>query len=175
MTSMVEQRNHNPLVSGSQNSMVFRKMSIIIQEIAFGTPLYESSKELREKVLRRPLQLELSHTDLQGEEGQIHIAVVQNSTNVLGTVLLKPLNENDVKLRQMAVDNSLQGQGYGRALIEFAECLAAQRHFKRIEMHARLSALNFYKKLGYGIVGESFIEVTVPTIQMVKNLDAVSH
>ena len=150
-------------------------MSIEIQEIPFGTPLYESSKTLREKILRRPLGLSLSDIDLEGEEHQIHIAAVGNSINVWGTVILKPvIDPRIVKLRQMAVDESLRGQGYGRALVESAESIAKKK-FSSIEMHARLSALKFYEKLGYEIVGQSFIEVTVPTIKMTKDLNSPPH
>ncbi len=136
----------------------------------FGTPLYERTKALRDAVLRIPLGLRLSEKDLAGEESQIHIAAVAPSGEVLGTVLLKPLPENTVKLRQMAVSDKAHGTGLGRRLVLFAEQVAKEKGFTEMEMHARVSALGFYQKLGFAPEGETFIEVTVRTILMKKAL-----
>ncbi len=45
--------------------------------------------------------------------------------------------------------------------LEF-EAEAARRGYKRIYLHAREVALDFYLKLGYEIFGEEFVEVTIP-------------
>jgi len=37
-------------------------------------------------------------------------------------------------------------------------------------MHARKTALGFYEKLGYNVVGDEFTEVTIPHFVMEKNL-----
>jgi predicted GNAT family N-acyltransferase len=37
-------------------------------------------------------------------------------------------------------------------------------------MHARKSAVGFYEKLGYKIVGDEFEEVTIPHFEMQKTL-----
>jgi GNAT superfamily N-acetyltransferase len=144
--------------------------AIEITMVPFGTPLYERTKRFREALLRTPLGLELSEQDLAGEQSQIHIAAVDRVGVVRGTVLLKPISEDTVKLRQMAVCDKVQGAGLGRKLVTFAEQVAKERGFKIIEMHARVSALGFYEKLGYATEGEKFIEVTVPTILMKKAL-----
>lgn len=143
---------------------------MIIQEIPYASALYEASTHFREEVLRRPLGLTLSAQDVDGEDSQIHIAAVEGGTIIVGTVLLKPLPSGHVKLRQMAVSGALQGQGVGRKLVRFAETAARARGARIIEMHARVSAREFYEKLGYRAVGEKFIEVTVPTVRMIKTL-----
>jgi GNAT superfamily N-acetyltransferase len=70
----------------------------------------------------------------------------------------------------MAVPNSMQGKGVGRALMIFAENIARDLGYKKLCMHARQTALGFYKKLGYSITGEPFEEVTITHYIMEKAL-----
>jgi GNAT superfamily N-acetyltransferase len=87
----------------------------------------------------------------------------------LGTVVLKPLSPNAVKLRQMAVAQECRGKGIGRELLLWAECTAFARGLLDIELHARVSARGFYEKVGYQDAGAVFIELgSVPTIKMLK-------
>src|SRR4051812_32444314 len=132
----------------------------MIQEVAFGSPLYDAMVRFREDHLRCPLGLLNSKDDLAGEGEQIHIADVENDA-ILGTVVLKPVSPSRVKLRQMAVAPQTRGQGLGRSLMLYAENLAHARGYDEIEMHARISAQGFYEKLGYRAIGEEFVEVTV--------------
>lgn len=82
------------------------------------------------------------------------------------------VNEGDgvVRLRQMAVNNNLQGKGVGRALMNFAENIARDQGFRRLTMHARKTAIGFYEHLGYQICSEEFEEVTIPHYVMEKRL-----
>jgi predicted GNAT family N-acyltransferase len=54
--------------------------------------------------------------------------------------------------------------------MNFAENVARDRGYKVLHMHARKSAVGFYKKLGYEVVGDEFEEVTIPHYEMQKNL-----
>lgn len=141
----------------------------MLQEIPFGSALYEASKAFRDEILRRPLGLSLSAQDVEGEELQVHIAALEAGA-IVGTVVLKPLSADVMKLRQMAVAPDRSKRGLGRQLVRFAEALARARGAKTIEMSARRSAQGFYERLGYRTEGDEFIEVTVPTIKMVRSL-----
>ena len=143
----------------------------MIREVPFGSGLYEACKLVRAEILRRPLGLSLSAQDLEGEERQIHIAAIEDG-EVVGTVVLKPLSHSVMKLRQMAVAPHRHGSGLGRELVRFAETVAAARGAETIEMSARCSAQGFYERLGYQTEGGEFIEVTVPTVKMVRQLRA---
>lgn len=138
--------------------------------IPFGTSRYEQTKRFRDKILREPLGLTLSEKDVEGEGQQLHIAALDDAGEVVGTVVLKPGSTDEMKLRQMAVADKMQGTGLGKKLVTYAETVAKEHGFHVIAMHARISALGFYEKLGYKSEGESFIEVTVPTILMKKRL-----
>ena len=71
-------------------------------------------------------------------------------------------------MRQLAVAAELQGQGIGTALVEFAEALAREIGYRRMILHARETAVPFYEKQGYSIIGEGFEEVTIPHWAMEK-------
>ena len=73
-------------------------------------------------------------------------------------------------MRQVAVVSDLQGQGIGRALVEYSEALARKLGFRRMVLHARETAVAFYKKLGYLRIGGRFEEVTIPHWAMTKQL-----
>lgn len=143
-------------------------MDIVI--VPFGSPLYERTKAFRAAILRTPLGLQWSEQDLAGEESQIHIAAVDPAESVVGTVLLKPQSKATAKLRQMAVSERFRGSGLGRKLVLFAEQVARDRGLAAVELHARVSAVSFYAKLGYATEGDVFTEVTVPTVRMTKTL-----
>lgn len=144
---------------------------MIIKEIEFGSDLYEAMKDLRSKILREPLGMVLNDFDLKDEGQQIHIAALDDNKDVVGTIVLKPLINGRIKLRQMAVDNACQGSGLGREMTEYAENLAATRGFEYIELAARVSALGFYERLGYTTSGGQFTEIGVPHNKMEKRLE----
>jgi predicted GNAT family N-acyltransferase len=50
------------------------------------------------------------------------------------------------------------------------EAILAGRGYTSLSLHARKSAIGFYRKLGYAAVGKEFIEVTVPHQKMIKKL-----
>lgn len=141
-----------------------------IKEVPYGSELYESSKVLREKVLRHPLGMVLREEDVAGEDEQTHIGAFDENGRLLGAGILKPLSSDVVKLRQMAVDQDAQGMGTGRRIVQYAETVARARGFKVIEMHARYYAKGFYEKLGYRETGAVFKEVGMPHIKMFKIL-----
>ena len=141
-----------------------------LEQISYGSALYDEACRLRNTVLRIPLGLNLSEADVAGENAQLHSVARGEVGEVIGTVLLKPLSPHHVKLRQMAVATHAQGQGIGARLVYFAEALARHHFFTSIECNARVYAEGFYQKLGYARDGEEFIEVGLPTIRMIKAL-----
>lgn len=137
--------------------------------IDHGTPEYQQMIKLRDDILRKPLGLSFSQEELLQEKDQILIGAFDDD-KMLGCCML--VNEGDgvVRLRQMAVNNNLQGKGIGRALMNFAENIARDQGFKRLTMHARKTAVGFYEHLGYQICSDEFEEVTIPHFIMEKRL-----
>lgn len=144
-------------------------MSTAICTITYGSDEYDQIKRLRQDILRTPIGLVLSEKDVAGEEAQTLIAAIEHG-RVVGSVQLKPLGQGVMKLRQMAVADSHQGQGLGTKLVRFAEDESRALGFEIIECHARVSAQGFYEKLGWCTTGGTFEEVGLPTIKMNKAL-----
>jgi GNAT superfamily N-acetyltransferase len=145
-------------------------MPITYREIVVSGVEYEQEKDLRNRVLRRPLGMELSAADTRGEEKQIHFAAFAEGGGLIGCVLLKPEGGGSVRLRQMAIDPRHQSRGVGRELVRRAEEAARAAGYRRITLHARLSARGFYEKGGYRAVSDVFEEVTLPHVTMEKIL-----
>ncbi len=129
--------------------------------VALGSPEYAAAIQLREAVLRRPLGLVLSPEEL-AVEPDCHHYVALAGTAVIATLLLKPLDAQTVKMRQVAVAPAMQGRGIGAGLVSFAENAARELGFREIIAHARLTAIEFYRMLGYTVEGATFVENTIP-------------
>lgn len=140
-----------------------------LMQIEHGSTQYEQMVKLREEVLRRPLGLSFTPAQLAEEKDDILICAFDDG-RILGCCILTQLDSQTVKLRQMAVNSGLQQKGIGVTIMQFAENLARDRGYCKLTMHARDTALGFYQKLGYKIVGEPFEEVTVPHHKMEKQL-----
>ena len=106
---------------------------------------------------------------LAGEATQIHIAAFSEQ-RLVGILLMQPLDDVVVKMRQVAVDGTFQQQGVGRKLVAFSEQWAREQQFKTIELHAREVAVPFYEKCQYEKVGNFFYEVGIGHWKMKKEL-----
>jgi predicted GNAT family N-acyltransferase len=142
---------------------------VIVKEIQTGTPEYQQLLQFRNDLLRRPLGLDLFAEDLSDDEKDIILAAVDNK-EIVGCVMLHPVDKESIKLRQMAVSEALQGKGLGKILVSEAEQAAAEEGYQRIVLHARITAQEFYQKAGYTPTGDIFTEVTIPHIAMEKTL-----
>jgi len=140
-----------------------------LRMIDHGTKEYQQMVNLRNEILRKPLGLSFTKEELEHEKDDILMGAFEDD-KLLGCCLLTRMDAKTVRLRQMAVPNSMQGKGVGRALMIFAENIARDLGYKKLCMHARKTAVGFYQKLGYGISGEEFVEVTIPHYVMEKAL-----
>lgn len=142
---------------------------LIIRQIQHGTADYEETVALRNDILRRPLGLTFTAEALAGEANEVHIACYYNN-DLVGCLILVPRENGELKMRQVAVSESFQGKGVGKAMVDFSEDFARKNNFSIITMHARETAIPFYLKLGYEIVGDKFEEVTIPHYKMQKQV-----
>lgn len=140
-----------------------------VKPIEVGSPEYRLELDLRMKILRRPLGLTFSPDDLEKERTDVHLGAFDGAT-LLGCLILTPLSASTIKMRQVAVDDHLQGKGVGRALVEACELKARALGHQVIELNARDTAVPFYLRLGYERVGDPFTEVTIPHHKMRKRL-----
>lgn len=134
----------------------------------FGSAEYGLAVELRRRILRLPLGLDFSAGELAVESDQHHLVAIQCGAAVGCLVLVGQGAE--VKMRQVAVCESLQGSGIGALMVAESERMARELGFARMVLHARETAVGFYLRLGYACEGESFEEVGIPHRLMQKEL-----
>lgn len=140
-----------------------------LKQIDHGSKEYQQMVKLRSDILRQPLGLSFTEDELAKEKEDILIGAFDDD-EMLACCMLTKAGNNSLRLRQMAVQNNLQGKGIGASMMNFAETVARDKGYKKLVMHARKTALGFYEKLGYQVVGDEFTEVTIPHYVMEKNL-----
>lgn len=142
--------------------------------IDHGSPEYLNMVKLRDEALRRPLGLQFSPEELEREKDDILIGAFEDDT-MLGCCLLTRIDNQTVRLRQMVVRNEKQGKGIGRVMMQFAENIARDNRYRTLAMHARMNAVDFYRKQGYQVVGEPFEELSLPHYRMEKSITQFRH
>ncbi|MCX6315500.1 MAG: GNAT family N-acetyltransferase [Sphingobacteriales bacterium] len=140
-----------------------------LKQIDHGSKEYQQMVALRREVLRKPLGLSFTADELAKEKDDILIAAFDDD-EMLACCLLTKMDNKCLRLRQMAVQDNLQGKGIGASMMNFAELVARDKGYRKLIMHARKTAVGFYEKLGYKSVGDEFIEVTIPHYVMEKKL-----
>ena len=138
-------------------------------DIEFGSSRYKELLDLRYKILLQPLGLKFLDSYHEEEANFLHIGCIDNSTDeLIGGLILVPIDNDEIRVMQVAVD--VVHQGEGRKLIEYAESVAKEIGYTRIVMHAMLSVVGFYEKLGFTQDSDLFDEKGISFIRMVKEL-----
>lgn len=133
-------------------------------------PDYRKVFDLREEVLRIPIGLSLKDEDLSGDALDT-IVIAESGEDILGCVMIHPTHIASVpKFRQMAVAPQHQRKGIGQLLMAAAEDECRRAGAEKVILHARTTAEEFYKKLGYTTVSDIFTEVGIPHVVMEKQL-----
>lgn len=140
--------------------------------LKYGTEEYQAMVDLRIRVLKEPFGIPFTEEEKEADEDNILIgAFFPNDGDLVGCCLLSHLSENTAKLRQMAVDFFYHKKGLGAQLVDFAERVAIENDYSIMYLHARKTALGFYKEQGYTIEEDEFIEVGLPHFGMMKLLE----
>jgi predicted GNAT family N-acyltransferase len=136
-------------------------------DIEYGSELYKAELALRDEMLRKPLGLEVYAEASEAEIGYRHFGIERDGA-IVACLMCVPLENNTVKIRQMAVLTEFQGTGLGRRLMEEVEAVLRADGIGNLVLNARHTAIGFYEKLGYSKVGDEFIEVGIPHWRMEK-------
>lgn len=144
-------------------------LPLLMKELVHGTAVYQDSVKLRDKILRKPLGMQFTEEQLMEETEQIHLSA-WHKNKLVACLILVPLEERKVKMRQVAVDDSYQRKGVGSALLQYAENYARHSNYKTLFCHARDTAKDFYLKHQYRIEGLRFQEIGIDHYRMVKDL-----
>lgn len=140
-------------------------------DIDFGSTRYDELVQLRYKILLEPLGLKFLDMHRNKEANYLHIGCIEQlDDKLVGGLILAPIDNETIRLMQVAVETRYQGEGIGRELVKYAEKRAKEAGFSKIIMHAMLSVVNFYEKMGYTQEGEIFEEGGITFAKMVKDL-----
>lgn len=141
-----------------------------IQYISFGTPEYDEALQLRNDILRKPLGLSFNPEDIATEYQSITLGYYNNDSLLLGCLMLTPIDDHIIQMRQVAVSLQHQKKGIGQALVDMSERVAFEKGFTEMMLHARLEAVPFYKKQDYAVSSDKFYEVGIEHYEMKKKL-----
>ena len=140
-----------------------------LKTILHNTPEYQAEVALRTSILRSPLGLSFAADQLSAEADSHHIGCYIDG-KLVGCLVLKPIDVKQIQMRQVAVDEKIQGKGIGRMMVKHSEDFAKKLGFQEMLLHARETAVPFYEGLGYTKIGDRFTEVTIRHWAMIKTL-----
>lgn len=109
-----------------------------------------------------PQHIELDEQD----EHFLHVVIFNNDNTAIATARLAP----NGKFGRMAVLKKYRQQGLGAELLKQMTTLADSLELQQLRCHAQQSAVDFYKKNGFQIIGKPFQEAGIAHIKMLKNL-----
>lgn len=144
---------------------------ISIQLIDTANDLYQLERELRNEILLRPIGIP-DHAWEMHDEKSWHFVAIEND-NVIGCVVLVPLDQEQTKtqLMQMAVETNQQGKGIGKLLVNELLAFSKSKGIKEVVCHSRDNAVPFYLNLGFEIFDDPFVEVGIQHYHMKINID----
>ena len=139
--------------------------------IQYGSPEWQAEVSLRQEVLRKPLGLVFTPSDLAAESEDLHIGCFDGD-KLVGCCILSAISSEKScrKVRQVAVAENKQQQGVGKLLMQYCENWCSQNEISKIILHARQTAVPFYLKLNYIIEGDEFLEVGILHSKMFKKI-----
>ncbi len=137
--------------------------------IDFNTKEYREELKLRNKILRKPIGMNIDDEAPDEDKSDIHIGAFIDD-RLVGCLLLKRIDNKLIKMRQVAVDEEYQGKSIGSKMVRYAEDFARSQGYQKLTLHARKNAVIFYQRLDYEVSGEEFLEVNIPHYAMEKYL-----
>lgn len=143
---------------------------MLVTLVDFGTPGFDELVYLRDMMLRKPLALSFTPKELSSEYNSFHLGAYSDDLELLGTLVMKPLDQNQIKMRQVAVFPHAQRKGVGQLMVAASERLAREKNFKEIVLSARVPAVPFYERLNYDVVSEMYKEVGIDHFKMSKKM-----
>lgn len=118
---------------------------------------FEAYFLLRWQVLRQPWGQPSGSEKDELEDKSFHLMAVDENGKMGGVCRLDIIDETSGQIRYMAVHPELQGMGLGILLMEKAEMHAREKGLKKIFLHSRASACEFYRKQGYILIEKTYL------------------
>lgn len=137
---------------------------INIKEVSFDDEFAKIS-EIRTAVFideqHVPAELEWDKED----KTAIHILAYYNNIPV-GTARLLP----DAHIGRMAVLKPYRSKNIGKKMLEYLINLAHKKGMRNLELSAQKHAIEFYKKLGFDIISDEYMDAGIPHFTMKSDI-----
>ncbi|TKD71851.1 GNAT family N-acetyltransferase [Pseudalkalibacillus hwajinpoensis] len=111
-----------------------------------------------------PAELEID----ENEKDAIHFVAYDEHTPVAAG-RFRVLDQK-AKVERICVLSSYRKTGLGQELMITIEKHAKKLELTKTKLNAQLTAVGFYKKLGYETVSEEFMDAGIPHVTMIKEL-----
>ena len=117
---------------------------------------FERYRELRWRILRAPWNKQriTEQDDLENDDFPIMVCEVDGIPIGVGRAHF--ISEDEAQIRSISVQPHWEGKGIGSIVLKELEKIVTAKGAKRIIIHARSNAVEFYKKNGYKSVEPSY-------------------
>ncbi|MGB5528874.1 MAG: GNAT family N-acetyltransferase [Ignavibacteriaceae bacterium] len=117
---------------------------------------FERYRDLRWRILRAPWNQPriTEQDDLENDDFPIMVCEVDGIPIGVGRAHF--ITDNEAQIRSISVEEEWSGKGIGTIVLKELEKIVTAKGAKRIIIHARNDAVEFYKKNGYKAVEPSY-------------------
>ncbi len=138
--------------------------------IKHGSSEWREARQLRYKLFFKDTPHDESIMDDYYERESKHLAIIKN-TVLIAYGRLSQIESKEYIISQMVVEPNFQSKGFGTKIIEYMLQMVGN---STVILSSRLTAISFYKKFGFNVVGKEFITEStgVAHIKMVRNKHA---
>jgi predicted GNAT family N-acyltransferase len=128
----------------------------------------QALEQIRRTVFREEQNID-EELEFDGlDETSEHLLAYLNQEPI-GTLRLREVNPQLVKIERLAVLSTVRNQGIGRKLMDYAIALITEKNqYEQIFIHAQYHLKIFYQSFGFQPVGEIFEEAEILHIKMIK-------
>lgn len=128
-------------------------------------------KELRKRIFVEEQGMDKNIIEDKSEKGCIQLIGVQQGT-IIGHLRVCRISDNIYKIQRVCIDSKYRRQGFGKALIGYAENQVTSRGGKIAILWAQQRLKSYYLKLGYSCRADDKIinYFDNPHIEMWKKL-----
>ena len=129
---------------------------------------FEKVIEIRKDVFIKgqnvPLDIEIDGLDSESEH-----FIVKLDSEPIGCARVRT-DKNYAKLERIAIIEKYRCKGFGTKLTKFLIEYCKKNNYTKIVMHSQSYVIDFYKKLGFKTLGETFLEANIEHKEMVLDL-----
>lgn len=135
-------------------------------KISQGTENFNDAKTIREIVFVNEQHFEYEFNEI--DKTAFHVVAYENEKPVACARFFK--EDKQYIIGRIAVLKEQREKGLGAKVVQYCEEKIASLGGSHISISAQVRVMDFYKKLGYSPVGDTYMDEDVPHIKMIKDL-----